>query len=95
MIRLKEGKLYFKVKLSWDKNWKELSIHLSSLEKENFTCDESLSMDIMECVYALDNRFFEYEGDLVFNVGSYWEEIVLATHKSIYGVTEFTQGEGV
>lgn len=76
--------LIFEVKLPEDTEWTEIKIPLNHLEKQNLTCDESVSMDIMEYVYATNERFYEDEENLSFNVDDYWESIVVPTHKKLY-----------
>lgn len=83
-MKIKEEQLIIEVKLPGDENWETITIRLDYLKKQDFTCDESVSMDIMEYVYAHDERFYEQEEDLQFNVENYWEDIVVPTHKYIY-----------
>jgi 23S rRNA C2498 (ribose-2'-O)-methylase RlmM len=83
-MKIDSHNLIFYVKLPVEKNWTEVKIPLDNLKKQNLTCDESISMDIMEYVYATREIFYENEEELLFNVGNYWDNIVIPTHKKIY-----------
>lgn len=76
--------LKFKVKPFEESDWFDVAIPLNHLRKSNFTCDESLSMDIKEYIYATDSSLDDEEIEFIFDVNDYWDDIVISTHKLLY-----------
>lgn len=83
-MKINKDELSFKVKINHNDEWQIINIPLSHLRKTNLNCDESLSMDISEYIYAKDDRFYEYQEELIFDVKDYWQDIVIQTHKFLY-----------
>jgi hypothetical protein len=78
------NELIFKVKIINDVDWTIIKIQLSDMERNDLNCDESLSILIMEEVYATDDRFYDDEENLVFEEENYWEDIIVPAHKKLY-----------
>lgn len=78
------NELVFNVKLASKVDWTVITIALSDLKRNDFTCDESLSILIMEYVYAENEEFYVNEDDLVYEVANYWDDIIISTHKVLY-----------
>jgi hypothetical protein len=78
------NELIFKVKIKNDEDWTVIKIQLSDMERNDLNCDESLSILIMEEVYATDDRFYDDEENLVFEEENYWEDIIFPAHKKLY-----------
>lgn len=83
-MKIQNETLSFGVKLPGDADWTEIKIEISDLRRQDFTCDESVSIDIMEYVYAENERFYEQEEELEFNVENYWNDIAVPTHRYLY-----------
>ena len=79
------GNLTFKFRLSGDVHWQTFQHSLDHFRKRDMTDEETLSEEIQEAMYAMDDRTYDDSDNVEYNVESFWYDIVMPAHKALYG----------
>ena len=80
-----QGELKFQFRMRGDEHWQSFQQPLAHFKKKDLRDEETLSEDIHEILYAMDERTYEDWDNVEFSVESYWYDIVVAAHKALYG----------
>lgn len=85
---IQQGKIKFRFRMRGDAHWQSFQHSLEHFRKSDLTDDETLSEEIQEVMYAMDERTYEDPDNVKYDVESYWYDIVMKAHEALYGTDE-------
>jgi len=81
---IQNGQVTFQFKMKEDSEWQTFCEPLKDFKKVDLTDTETLSEEIHEIIYAMDDRAYEDRDNLQYSVNDFWDNIVLVCHEALY-----------
>lgn len=81
---ISNGNVNFQFKMTEDTEWQTFCEPLEYFKKVDFTDTETLSEEIHEIIYAMDDRAYEDRDNLQYSVNNFWHNVVLVCHNALY-----------